>query len=226
MKILEKALLIFAVVGIAACAGVNTSEGDPNKPGPESLAETALSDVSFWYANNFVDFSETQELIVEQELKGVTVEMMNWWWDNINTTARYRTWHPNDHIYFKWVVQPEKTTPGKYTPGAVQEVRERIAGIPATLLIKWEPYDKPGYSVTETNYIKASARLKGIGEEATQLFLHEYHATENGILLRSVFNLPADSPSILVNGLNTHCNEEMQYLAKVLPNYYKQRNVL
>jgi hypothetical protein len=42
------------------------------------------------------------DLVVRHELRGVTPEMIDWWWDNIDTTERYRMWHPDSHLTFEW----------------------------------------------------------------------------------------------------------------------------
>ena len=75
---------------------------------------------------------ETIDLVVEHELHGVTPEMIDWWWDNINTTERYKLWHPEDHKSFEWEVSPKEGH-----VGAIQRVVENI-GIPTTLRIRWE----------------------------------------------------------------------------------------
>ncbi|MFX1306436.1 MAG: DAPG hydrolase family protein, partial [Promethearchaeota archaeon] len=41
--------------------------------------------------------SDTIDLIVVHELSGVTPEMIDWWWDHIDNSERYRLWHPKDH---------------------------------------------------------------------------------------------------------------------------------
>ena len=45
---------------------------------------------------------KSQELVVHHELEGVTPEMIDWWWDNIDTTERYAMWHPGSHLSFEW----------------------------------------------------------------------------------------------------------------------------
>jgi hypothetical protein len=45
---------------------------------------------------------KTIDLVVDHSLLGVTPEMIDWWWDNIDTTERYKLWHPKDHQSFEW----------------------------------------------------------------------------------------------------------------------------
>jgi hypothetical protein len=28
--------------------------------------------------------------------------MLDWWWDNIDSTKRYKLWHPDSHLKFTW----------------------------------------------------------------------------------------------------------------------------
>ncbi len=51
---------------------------------------------------------KTVALVVEHRLRGVTPEMIDWWWDNIDNDS-YRLWHPRDHIAFEWQVPPTET---------------------------------------------------------------------------------------------------------------------
>ncbi|MFX0049437.1 MAG: DAPG hydrolase family protein, partial [Candidatus Hermodarchaeota archaeon] len=44
---------------------------------------------------------KTIDLVVDHELPGVTPEMIDWWWDNIDSSERYKLWHPDDHKSFE-----------------------------------------------------------------------------------------------------------------------------
>ncbi len=46
-------------------------------------------------------------IVVEHELNNVTPEMIDWWWDNIDNSERYKLWHPEEHVDFKWLVDPK-----------------------------------------------------------------------------------------------------------------------
>lgn len=223
MPVFHKLLIFFAFFFILGFSDQRQTEFSDTTVVTETLFETALSKVANWYIGVFSDFEHPDTVLVEQELKGVSVEMLNWWWNNIDDTPRYQSWHPKDHIYFKWLVIPADKKSDRYSPGAVQEVRERIGGIPATLEITWLPFDHEGYDVKESNFVKASGKLVGISTNKTLLFLHEYSTTKDGVFMRSTFKIPSGLPGMFKVGLATHCQEEMQYLAKVLPEYYKAR---
>ena len=223
MPAIHKLLILIVILSIFGCRATHSAKTEDPEVIKESLFETALSQVATWYINTFADFDNPDTVLVEQELKGINVEMLNWWWNNIDTSARYQTWHPQDHIYFKWLIDPTDKNADRYSPGAVQEVRERIGGIPATLEITWMPFDHEGYELSEANFVKASGTLVGSDSKKPLLFLHEYRPTKNGLFIRSVFKIPSGMPSMFKKGLSTHCQEEMQYLAKVLPGYYNAR---
>ena len=81
---------------------------------------------------------KTIDLVIDHILHGVTPEMIDWWWDNIDTTERYKFWHPKDHQSFQWEVSPKK---GHI--GAIQRIVENI-GLPTMLRIRWEdPSNSP-----------------------------------------------------------------------------------
>ncbi len=83
-----------------------------------------------------IDFSSlTFRVIVNQQIKGITPDMLAWWWDHIDNLARYRLWQPIDHDRFEWEVAPRERDL-QYDIGAVQIVREFIGNALITLRIE------------------------------------------------------------------------------------------
>lgn len=83
-----------------------------------------------------IEFSSlTFRVIVNQEIKGITPDMLAWWWDHIDNLARYRLWQPIDHDRFEWAVAPQDRDL-QYDIGAVQIVREFIGNALITLRIE------------------------------------------------------------------------------------------
>ncbi|MFX1568204.1 MAG: DAPG hydrolase family protein [Promethearchaeota archaeon] len=161
--------------------------------------------------------NETIDLIVEHELLGVTPEMIDWWWDHIDNSKRYRLWHPEDHKSFKWEVSPEDVN-GHV--GAIQRVVETIEGRPTTLRIRWEdPNSIP---------IKAEFKHKNAGsvlndkDKPMSWVLHEYYSIPDGTFLRSTFRLPAIIPNSFIEHLRKHNKEEIGYFTVFLPKLYEQ----
>jgi leucyl aminopeptidase (aminopeptidase T) len=145
---------------------------------------------------------KTRELVVHHELKGVTPEMIDWWWDNIDTTERYNMWHPESHTSFTW----EKTDSDEHI-GKTHRVTETIAGMEMTLRIRWvDPEKIPVKRI----YSHANAGCTLDDEDnPISWVLHEYEAADWGTKMRSTFLLPAAAPDSFVEGLRKHNNEEM-----------------
>ena len=45
-------------------------------------------------------------MVVYQDIGKVTAAMIDWWWDNMGETERYRRWHPTAHKQFTWTMPP------------------------------------------------------------------------------------------------------------------------
>ena len=93
---------------------------------------------------------ETIDLVVDHILPGVTPEMIDWWWDNINSSERYKLWHPEDHKSFEWEVSPEK---GHI--GAIQRIVENIV-LPTKLRIRWEDPNSSPIKIEYTHALVGS----------------------------------------------------------------------
>ncbi len=94
-------------------------------------------------------------------------------------------------------------------------MRERIAGIPMNILIRWE---NPGSVTHEYEHVLAASGK--IGDNKRFYIKHEYEAGENGLKLHSTFSLPSRLPDFFFEGLGKHCQEEFQYLSGFLPELY------
>jgi hypothetical protein len=161
--------------------------------------------------------SETVDLVVDHELRGVTPEMLDWWWAHIDTTERYKLWHPKDHKSFKWEVSPKKGH-----VGAIHLVLEDIGGNPTTLRIRQE--DPSSVPIrTSYSHVMASSTLDPDGKPMSWL-VHEYEAMQHGTRMRSTFRLPAGVPQWFIEGLRKHCQEEMANLPNFLPELYEKEN--
>jgi len=157
---------------------------------------------------------ETIDLVVEHELHGVTPEMIDWWWDNIDTTERYKLWHPEDHKSFEWEVSPKKGH-----VGAIQHIVENI-GLPTMLRIRWEDPSSSPIPI-EYNHALVGSTLDR-EDKPISWILHEYELIENGIKLRTTFRLPAKIPNFIIEALRTHNLEEISEFANFLPKLYEE----
>ncbi len=157
---------------------------------------------------------KTIDLLVDHELPGVTPEMIDWWWDNIDTTERYKLWHPEDHKSFEWEVSPKKGH-----VGAIQRIVENI-GLPTMLRIRWED---PSSSLIPIEYSHALAgSVLDHDDKPTSWLLHEYEPIENGTKLRTTFRLPAKVPKPFIEALRKHNIEEIREFVNFLPKLYEE----
>jgi hypothetical protein len=162
---------------------------------------------------------KTIDLVVDHKLLGVTPEMIDWWWDNIDTTERYKLWHPKDHQSFHWEVSPKKRH-----IGAIHRVVENI-GLPTMLRIRWED---PSTSPIPIEYEHAlTASILDQNDNPTSWLLHEYESIENGTKLRTTFRLPSKIPKSFIEALRRHNKEEMSEFANFLPKLFEEnRNLI
>ena len=174
----------------------------------ERLAESIASTLMAFSKGRPLD----QLLVVEHQLPGVTPEMITWWWSNMQDTARYQLWHPDDHISFRWEIPP---MPGHV--GTIQVARERIGGIPTTLRIR---FDDPGGLNTPYACILAGSILDHNDRVVSRL-THEYEAMPGGTKMRSIFYLPKTLYRVLHKGLRQHNIEEMANFSQFLPGLYQ-----
>jgi hypothetical protein len=155
------------------------------------------------------------DLVVHHELKGITPEMIDWWWDNIDTTERYRLWHPGSHQAFTW-----ETVEGNEHVGRTHRVTETIAGMEMELRIRWVD---PDSIAMERAYSHANAACTlDENDEPMSWLLHEYEVVEGGTKMRSTFRLPDEAPEWFVEGLRQHNLEEMGRFPAFLPTLYEE----
>jgi len=158
--------------------------------------------------------SATTDLIVDHELKGVTPEMIDWWWDNINNTERYKLWHPKDHKSFIW-----ENPPINGHVGTVQRVIETVK-FPTLLRIRWEDINSIPISAEYKHVLAASVLNRN--DEPIAWLLHEYGALQNGTQLRTTFRLPAKVPQWFVKALHEHNIGEIREFTNFLPELYEE----
>lgn len=155
------------------------------------------------------------EIIANHELHGVTPEMIDWWWDHIESTERYKLWHPTDHVSYLLLVPP---TDGHHV-GAVHRIEEYLNGIPETpakLDIRWE-------DASNANAEYSHVLLATITGDAQGDLMHEYEAAPFGVRMRSHFHLAPQAPEFIVNALYEHNKQEMQYFTTFLPELYRSQ---
>lgn len=177
-----------------------------------------------------VDKNLNVTLVIEQEIKGVTAEMLAWWWDHIGDTSRYRLWQPIDHVSFEWTVPPNSPDT-HYDIGAVQKAKEYIGKSALTLNIKGaDPAASPPppVPVSGDDYFYARTDLTLIaGLLPSNSLVHQWrpNASGDGVILTSTFVNTALARVLnftFFDDLGSHCLREFQMLPYFLPRLYKR----
>lgn len=155
------------------------------------------------------------KITANHTIPGVLPSMIDWWWDHIDTTERYRLWHPRDHVSFRWLVPPSNGH-----VGAVQQVEEFLNGTPDepfTLTITWED---PAQASAEYDHV-----LLASGEDVSGLLkarlMHEYTVISGGTQTRSHFWFPGLAPEAEIAALYEHNKQEMSNFSAFLPWLYR-----
>ncbi|MBT8341494.1 MAG: hypothetical protein HKP58_12075 [Desulfatitalea sp.] len=137
------------------------------------------------------------ELIVDQEIAGITMEMWDWW--AINGVENYRLWWPEMHFVNEMSMTP-------YGPRIT--IKEMI----------W-----PYYTEFCLSIIEGGAGFMSPDNEVMGQLTHTLKETPGGIKIHSVAVLPAMTPQSFVDALEAHINYEMQDLKRFLPELYAQK---
>lgn len=183
------------------------------------------------------------------DMPGVTPAMIDWWFGwHLPASARYRLWHPQAHMRAR--VREDRShlnnDRARYI-GNVSLVDEYIGNTLKKLSIAFFPPGQLGFEAQDARQSTAvcartSDRLLG-GEGGS--LVHYVVATEDGAQMRSAFWLgeirhqwcPVDAllrrllntrtmrrvlvPDRFALDLLQHCAEEMNHLARFLPELYR-----
>ena len=167
-------------------------------------------------------------------MPGCSSAMIDWWFGYVRTTEQYKRWHPTDHVWCDW-----DGPSGEYV-GGTHLVHEYIGGQMNELRINFRPADD---YLDTSRFAEADvgtavcARTGPLGSDLwVGHLIHLVRDTEYGCEMRSRFWLGDFEPEIAPTpqqrqeiipdqvgwGLLKHCNEEMGYLAELLPDLYRR----
>ncbi len=180
-----------------------------------SIINRIVGNISYALMRRYARISEgeTIDLIVEHDLTGVSPEMLDWWWDNINDTKRYKLWHPKSHKYFRWEVSTDQHI------GKIQVVFENIGRVTTKLRIRWED---PSQNPIKTKYKHVlAASILDENNLPISWITHEYKSMNEGTKMISTFRLPKKTPKWFIENLRKHNIEEMAEFPKFLPKLYQ-----
>ena len=163
--------------------------------------------------------SETVSLVIEHELRGVTPEMLDWWWDNMDNDS-YKLWNPKDHIALEWQIPPSQM--GHI--GAIHMACESISDILLKFYVSAGEDPSAALITPIYHHVNVGSSLApGIDDTALGSLVHEYEETSYGTRMRSTFILPAIVPQFFLDFLKQHNSAEMGRFPEFLPQLYKQK---
>lgn len=167
---------------------------------------------------------EYDPLVNYQEIPGVTPEMIDWFWDNMEKA--YYLWAPDEHVSFVWEIPPAQNG----HVGAIHIVREVEPPMPEkTLRMRFET---PKASPTPLIYSHAvvigrlAPDAPAVGGEPISYTIHEYEATPNGTRMRSSFMLEKGWTAQGREALSNHNKKESTGFSRFLPQLYTLYQVI
>lgn len=132
-------------------------------------------------------------IVVDHIIPGVTVEMLDWWW--VNMEKGYELWCPDEHKGFKWEVKP----PFNGHIGAIQIATESIDYGPVMdIRIEWVDPDlgTPEHKNfwTYDHLLTAGSAGAESGAPPWVMLSHQYEAIPGGCKMRSCMHIPPGMP--------------------------------
>ena len=213
-------------------------------------AEKALIKQTGVYATEVRRLPDASYLVaVRTSMPEVKADMVRWWFSNfLQTTEHYNWWHPKDHVWMDW----ENKKPGEII-GASHLVHEYIGGDLSKLRIQFvNSAEFFGYDANDEDTFVICARVGLLDEEMNiAKMCHVVRNTLNGAEMRSRFwlghvakrkeNKTISSLEGFIGNtfltrllflnkkgaqdLKRHAEEEMKYLAELLPLLYRSKNI-
>jgi succinate dehydrogenase / fumarate reductase, flavoprotein subunit len=153
-------------------------------------------------------------VVDHDELIGVTPEMIDWWW--VNMEKGYPLWEPTDHKSFVWEVPPPA---GGYL-GAIQIAEEKMGPMPSMKIrIRWDDPDSCPIPRTYKHAIVAS----GIAAEGKveAMILHEWEKSPCGTRMRSTMRFMNPFPPGFPEIWKKHDRAEVSTFPTFLPDLYR-----
>jgi succinate dehydrogenase / fumarate reductase flavoprotein subunit len=153
-------------------------------------------------------------VVEHDELVGVTPEMIDWWW--VNMEKGYPLREPNDHKSFVWEVLPPV---GGYL-GAIQIAEEKMGSMPPMKIrIRWDDPDNCPIPRTYKHAIVASG-INAEGE-VQAMILHEYEKSPRGTKMRSTMRFLNPVPPNLPEIWKMHDRSEVAKFPSFLPDLHR-----
>jgi hypothetical protein len=243
------ALLFSLATALPTASQITLADKPPQ--GPIALKDARLL-LEYEYlpfeAGNGVSPDGFSQVAASTYMRGVTSDMVEWWFSWANSTSDYLFWHPRDHVNLTWVPpkNPGASVSSRYVGGS-HLAEEYIGDELMSMNITFQDpgrYFGPNWKAdfAAKDYTTAiCARVAMYDKNSGTSFnvghlIHLLHKEPDGVRMRSRFWLgdlddpiPGIDPNTLipenlVRGLTKHCPEEMTILATVLPKLWRENS--
>ena len=155
------------------------------------------------------------KIVLDYDLiEGITTEMIEWWWENMESTERYKLWHPA-HISTEWELRTNE--PGLL--GSIRIIEEQIGSEVVRLRLRTDPREAALSDLILPGVLVASSLLPD--DTVTGQVVHEYMDVPGGVRYRTTFIFPSDFPEEFLEGIKTHSEEETNNFPNFLPELYR-----
>jgi hypothetical protein len=161
-------------------------------------------------------YDPARDTVVDHKIRGVTPEMIDWWWDNME--KGYPLWCPKEHKSFVWQIAP--ATNGHV--GAIQIAEESISFGPVMKIpIRWAHTDEVPDLPIIYEHILVSSTPTPEGKYSGRFLTHQYEATSYGTRMRSISRSPGPRPAGSGEAWARHNKAEVGTFPDFLPQLYK-----
>jgi len=153
--------------------------------------------------------------VVEMELRGVTPDMLDWWWVNIE--KGYPLWEPEGHKSCVWEVPPSRET----HLGAIHVVEESMGDLPMMKIrIRWEDPDTCPVPIEYAHAVVAAGIIPP-DDKVVGYVVHQYEARSYGTKIKSISRMLIPRPPDAGKNWIRHAKSELSRFSEFLPELYK-----
>lgn len=160
------------------------------------------------------------EVMLHHELHGVSSPVISWWFNNIDTTERYKLWDPQNHLKFQWVIDPHQNG----HVGAIHKVTQKMAGISMSMSFRYTKPNEKERTLGYDNVITADFCGFLVRKVIRGGYIYEWKETDYGVLINSRYILFGWIPKWACKALYNHDYPEQKRLQEFLPALYKNAN--
>lgn len=167
---------------------------------------------------------EYDPLVNHHEIPGVTPEMIDWFWDNMEKA--YYLWAPDEHVSFTWEIPPAQNG----HVGAIHIVREAEPPMPEkTLRMRFETPKVCPIPLIYSHAVvigRLGLDAPAVGGEPISYTIHEYEEAPAGTKMRSTFMLEKGWTAQAREALSHHNKKEATGFSRFLPQLYELYQVI